>query len=192
MSTPGPSTPTAPVAKAIKLPFVLQEDEALLVVARRHWLYFTMRMVGTAAAGALGLPIGIFLVRWTFGFDGTAGRVAIAVLAAWVVYWGIRGYFTWYRYHYDLWAVTNQRIVDSIRRHWFHHRMSSADLIDVEDINVVREGILPTMFNFGDVRCQTAGEVPNFILAGVPRPAEILATIDAARDAARRSLRGPL
>ena len=191
MSTPGPSTPTAPVAKAIKLPFVLQEDEALLVVARRHWLYFTMRMVGTAAAGALGLIIGIFLVRWTFGFDGTAGRVAIAVLAAWVVYWGIRGYFTWYRYHYDLWAVTNQRIVDSIRRHWFHHRMSSADLVDVEDINVVREGILPTMFNFGDVRCQTAGEVPNFILAGVPHPAEILATIDAARDAARRSLRAP-
>jgi hypothetical protein len=104
----------------------------------------------------------------------------------------VRGYFTWYRYHNDLWAVTNQRIVDSIRRHWFHHRMSSADLVDVEDINVVREGILPTMFNFGDVRCQTAGEVPNFILAGVPRPSEILATIDAARDAARRSLRGPL
>lgn len=188
MSAPGePRPPTA-----IKLPFALQKDEGLLVVARRHWLYFTMRMAATAAAGVLGLLFGIFLVRWTFGFDGTAGSIAIAVLVLWTVYWSVRGYFTWYRYHNDLWAVTNQRIVDSIRRHWFHHRMSSADLVDVEDINVVREGILPTMFNFGDVRCQTAGEVPNFILAGVPHPAEILATIDAARDAARRSLRGPL
>ena len=68
--------------------------------------------------------------------------------------------------------------------------MSSADLVDVEDMNVVREGILPTMFNFGDVRCQTAGEVPNFVLAGIPRPTEVLATIDAARDASRRALRG--
>ncbi len=188
MSAPGEPRPPA----AIKLPFALQKDEGLLVVARRHWLYFTMRMAGNAAAGVLGLLLGILLVRWTFGFGGTAGRIAIAVLVLWTLYWSVRGYFTWYRYHNDLWAVTNQRIVDSIRRHWFHHRMSSADLVDVEDINVVREGILPTMFNFGDVRCQTAGEVPNFILAGVPRPAEILATIDAARDAARRSLRGPL
>jgi hypothetical protein len=172
------------------LPFALQKDEALLLVVRRHWLYFTLRMVGVGAAGVLGVVLAIVVVAKTFGFDGLAGQVAMAVIALWAVYWTVRGYFTWYRYQNDLWVVTNQRIFDSLRRHWFHHRMSSADLVDVEDINVVRHGVLHTIFNFGDVRCQTAGEVPNFILAGIPKPAEVLATIDAARDAARRSLRG--
>ncbi|MCL4242382.1 MAG: hypothetical protein KJ048_13625 [Dehalococcoidia bacterium] len=173
-----------------KLPFALQKDEAVLVVCRRHWLYFTLRMVGVGAAGVLGAALAIFLVARTFGFDGMAGRITMAVIAVWALYWLVRGYFTWYRYQNDLWVVTNQRIFDSLRRHWFHHKMSSADLVDVEDINVVRHGILHTIFNFGDVRCQTAGEVPNFILSGIPNPADVLATIDAARDAARRSLRG--
>ncbi len=183
-----PPTP-APAVQA--LPVSLQKDEALLLLVRRHWLYFSLRMAGVAAAGVGGTALGILVVAMTFGFDGTPGRVAVAVIALWGLYWLVRGYFTWYRYQNDVWVVTNQRIFDSIRRHWFHHRMSSADLVDVEDINVVREGILATAFNFGDVRCQTAGEVPNFILSGIPEPAKVLGTIDAARDAARRALRSP-
>jgi hypothetical protein len=161
------------------------------LLVRRHWLYFSLRMVGVVVAGLGGMVLAIIAVSRTFGFDGTVGRVAMAVIAAWALYWLVRGYFTWYRYQNDVWVVTNQRIIDSIRRHWFHHRMSSADLVDVEDINVVREGVLATLFDFGDVRCQTAGEVPNFILSGIPEPAKVLGTIDAARDAARRALRGP-
>lgn len=184
------TSPRSPTGTERKLPFALQNDEDLLIVVRRHWLYFTLRMLGVAGAGVLGTVLAIVLVAKTFGFDGNPGRIAVGVIALWALYWLVRGYFTWYRYENDLWAVTNQRIVDSIRRHWFHHRMSSADLVDVEDINVVRHGILPTMFNFGDVRCQTAGEVPNFVLSGIPKPTEVLASIDAARDASRRSLRG--
>lgn len=180
---------TAPLARTV--PVTLQKDEAVLLLVRRHWLYFSLRMAGIVAAGLGGTLLAIVLVAKTVGFDGMAGRIAIAVIAAWALYWLVRGYFTWYRYQNDLWVVTNQRIIDSIRRHWFHHRMSSADLVDVEDINVVREGVLATVFNFGDVRCQTAGEVPNFILSGIPEPARVLGTIDAARDAARRALRSP-
>lgn len=184
------ASPTpAPAVRALPVP--LQKDEALLLLVRRHWLYFSLRMAGVAAAGLGGTALAILVVVETFGFDGTPGRIAMAGIAAWALYWLIRGYFTWYRYQNDVWVVTNQRILDSIRRHWFHHQMSSADLVDVEDINVAREGILATAFNFGDVRCQTAGEVPNFILSGIPEPAKVLGTIDAARDAARRALRSP-
>jgi hypothetical protein len=48
------------------------------------------------------------------------------------------------------------------------------------------------MFNFGDVRCQTAGEVPNFVLDGIPDPSGVMAIVDASRDAARKSLRGAI
>lgn len=182
------SSPT--VKNGIKLPFTLQGDETVLLVARRHWLYFSLRMAWVVAATILPPLAALFLVRATYGFDGMAGRITMAIMALWILAWAIRAYFTWYRYQNDIWTVTDQRLVDSIKRHWFHHLMASADLVDVEDIRIVRNGFLQTMFNFGDVRCQTAGEVPNFVLDGIPDPSGVMAVVDAARDAARRSLRG--
>ena len=172
------------------LPFTLQPGEHVLRFCRRHWIHFYPALALQAAIAIVAPVVLLLIVKATVGLAGSPGRLALLAGLAWLLYWSARAYFRWYRYRNDIWVVTNQRVVDSIRRHWFHHRMSSADLVDVEDINVVRHGILPTMFNFGDVRCQTAGEVPNFILSGIPKPTEVLATIDAARDASRRSLRG--
>ncbi|MBI5947633.1 MAG: hypothetical protein HY875_05820 [Chloroflexi bacterium] len=177
-------------AKPPRLPFELQDGEYVLVFCRRHWLYVYPKLVGMALVAVLGPVLLALVVSKTAGMDGTAAKVVWVIIAAWAVYWAVRMYFTWFRYHYDIWVVTNQRIVDSIRRHWFHHQMASADLVDVEDIRVHKEGVLPTMFNFGDVRCQTAAEQPNFILAGIPRPADVLGVVDRHRDAARRALRG--
>jgi hypothetical protein len=185
-----PQSP-APGVKT-KLPFELQSDEAVLLFARRHWLYFYSQLALIVLAGLVVTIAGILLVVATFGFDGWLGKATLLAIILWAGYWGVRAYFHWYRYNNDLWAVTNQRLVDSIKKHWFHHAMASADLVDVEDIRVVREGVLHTMFNFGDVRCQTAGEVPNFVLDGIPNPVGVLAVVDNARDAARRSLRGPV
>ncbi len=173
-------------AEGARLPFALQAGEVVLAVVRRHWLYFSLRMAGILLAGVGGTVAAIVVTWVTLGFDGLGGLVAAAAIGAWACYWAVRGYFTWYRYQNDLWVVTNQRLVDSLKRHWFHHRMASTDLVDVEDLRVERHGLLQTLFDFGDVQCQTAGVVQNFVLSGVPGPARILATVDAARDAARR------
>ncbi len=163
----------------------------MLLLSRRHWLFLWSKLVAVALIGVLPVVAVTWLVGATAGFDGLAGKAVLVFDVLWAAYWLVRLYFTWYRYNRDMWVVTDQRLVDSIRRHWFHHRMASADLVDIEDIAVVREGILPTLFNFGDVRCQTAGEQPNFVLAGIPAPTAALGVIDAARDAARRQLARP-
>ncbi|MBE7517617.1 MAG: PH domain-containing protein [Thermoflexaceae bacterium] len=175
----------------MKLPFDLQAGETMLLLSRRHWLFLWSKLVAVALIGVLPVVAVTWLVGATAGFDGLAGKAVLVFDVLWAAYWLVRLYFTWYRYNRDMWVVTDQRLVDSIRRHWFHHRMASADLVDIEDIAVVREGILPTLFNFGDVRCQTAGEQPNFVLAGIPAPTAALGVIDAARDAARRQLGRP-
>jgi hypothetical protein len=174
------------------LPFELQQGESVLLFARRHWIFFYGQLALIVLAGVVATIAVIILVLSTFGFGGLAGKGVAVLLLLWAIYWGVRAYFHWYRYTNDIWAVTNQRLVDSIKNNWFHHRMASADLVDVEDIRVLRAGILQTVFNFGDVQCQTAGEVPNFVLDGVPDPKQTLAVVDAARDAARRQLRSGL
>ncbi len=174
----------------MKVPFELQEGENVLLFCRRHWMYFVPKLVGIVLAGLA--PIGVFtwLMSATAGLGGKGGLAALGVDVVWAGYWAVRGYFTWYRYQNDVWVVTNQRVVDSVKNNWIHHRMASADLVDIQDMSVNKSGILPTLFNFGDVLCQTAGEKPNFILAAIPDPAKALELVDASRDAARKQLVG--
>lgn len=185
--TEHPAAP--PTHRPLKLPFELQQDEVVLLFARRHWIFFWAQLALIILAGLVATAGVVIVVLSTFGFDGILGKGVGIALIIWALYWGIRAYFHWYRYQNDIWAVTNQRLVDSIRNNWCHHRMASADLVDVEDIRVLKQGVLNTLLNFGDVQCQTAGEVPNFVLDGIPDPAKTLSVVDAARDAARRSLR---
>ena len=68
--------------------------------------------------------------------------------------------------------------------------MASADLDDVQDIALAKEGLFPTMFGYGDLRLQTAAERANFVLRGIPKPKDVLALVDRERDAAKRRIRG--
>ncbi len=175
-----------------KLPFELQGGERVVLFCRRHWVYLYTKLTGIVLALIVPTAALLWLVHITAGLGGTVGKVALVVALVWVVFWAIRGYFTWYRYQNDVWIVTDQRIVDSTKFNWIKQRMASADLVDVEDINVVREGLFATMFNYGDLRVQTAGEIGNFVLGGIPAPSKVLGVVDSSRDAARRQFRTTL
>jgi hypothetical protein len=178
------------VGERKNLPVELQPNENLLLLARRHWLNLYPRLLLIALIGIVPIVLLIWIVDATAGMEGTTQTVVLIVCALWALFWLVRGYFTWYRYNNDIWLITDQRLIDSLKKHWFHHQMASTDLVDVEDVAVQRSGILQTTFNYGDLRCQTAGAQANFILAGIPDPNHVLQVLDAARDASRRELRG--
>ena len=173
----------------IKPPVTLQDKETVILATRRHWIFLWPRTLLMLLAGLIPAAALVAGVAVASNPRSTAGLVAGGLAALWLAFWLVRAYFNWYRYRNDVWIVTNQRLIDSLKRHWFHHDLASTDLVDVEDISVERRGILATALNFGEVRCQTAGVQANFVLAGVPHPSDVLSTIDAARDAARRELR---
>lgn len=174
----------------MSLPVELQPTERALLVCRRHWLRLYPLLVGQAFAAILPVVLLIVIVNRTTDFSGATRVASIVAAALWLGYWLVTGYFTWFRYHHDVWVITDQRLIDGLRRHWFHRQVASADLIDIEDVSAQRAGLLPTLFDYGDLRVQTAGEHSNFVLAGIPRPAHVLSVLDAARDEARRQLRG--
>jgi hypothetical protein len=182
-------TTIAPVGPP-KVPFTLQDAESILLLARRHWAFITWQLV---KVGFIALvPIGVLLAvaALTYGLDGTPGLITWGICAIWFVFWAVRAYFTWYRYNNDIWVITNQRLIDSTRNHWFHHRMASADLDDVEDMSIHKEGLFATMFKYGDVNVQTAGAQSKFVLSGIPRTTEVMTLVDHQRDVAKRRLRG--
>jgi hypothetical protein len=124
-------------------------------------------------------------MSWTDTYDGLAARIFWVIAALWLVYWGLRAYLNWYQYHNDIWVITNQRIVDARKRHPFNLRLATADLVNVQDMQVERNGVLATVMNYGDIVCQTAAEGKDFVLAGIPRPQEVQLLVDKERDRER-------
>jgi hypothetical protein len=170
----------------MKLPFPLQEGEELLTLARRHWLFVWPKLISGAVVGVV--PVGALwwaMLRFDWADNDIPRWIALGLTLAWLAYWAVRLYFFKYRYDNDIWLITNQRVIDSTKKHWFHLQMSTADLVDVQDMTVKRSGFLNTMFDFGDIECETAGAVPRFALRGIPRPREVQAMVDRLRDQAR-------
>ena len=170
------------------LPFDLQEGENVIKVARRHWAFLAVHLGRDLLIGLGPIIVVALIINWTTGFDGAFGTWAIVAMVAWLVFWAVRAYFTWYQYQNDQWVITNQRIVDSRKRNWFHQEMSSADLVNVQDMSIRKEGIFATIFGYGDLNCQTAGSSEKFVLSGIPDTKGILALVDRYRDAAKRDL----
>jgi hypothetical protein len=166
-------------------PFPLQEGEQILSLVHRHWIYLWPLILGHVIAAIVPVVLLALLLNELGGLDGTVGLVFWLLAALYVLYWAVRLLLTWYRYRNDIWVITNQRLIDSYRRHPFDLRISTADLVNVQDMAVQRNGILQTMLDYGNIVCQTASEMQDFKLTGVPHPRSTQALVDRERDRER-------
>jgi len=176
---------TAAARRDPRLHFPLQPDERVLELCRRHWLYLWPRMALMTLFALVPTVLMAVLVAKTAGLSGTPGLIFWIAALVWLAYWAVRLFLNWYRYHNDIWVITNQRIVDSTKTSPFRMKMSTADLVNIQDMTVERNGILRTMFDYGDIVCQTAADVQEFRLAGIPHPAEVQLLVDRERDLER-------
>jgi len=163
----------------MSLPITLQQDEEVLTRIHKHTIFLITRFLGVVIFGVV--PVVVLLV-----LAPSAGETLIIVAAVWGLFTLIAAYIAWYGYQHNEWIVTNQRLIDSRKRHWFHHHMVSTDLINVENMSISKSGIAQTLFNYGDLRCETAGHDANFLLHGIQDPANVLDQVDRARDTARK------
>ena len=185
MTSPTPPTATPPVERPPRLPFPLQDGEIVLNLCRRHWLYLWPRTTFMALLALAPVIVVAVLLSKADALDGTIGKVFWIAAAVYLLYWIVRILLSWYRYHNDIWVVTNQRIIDSTKTTPFNLKISTADLVNIQDMSVERDGIVRTVFDYGDIVCQTAAEVQEFRLAGIPHPREVQALVDRERDRER-------
>jgi len=193
-SQPEPQAPSRqpgePAEDYSSLPFPLQDGERVLALRRKHWIFLWPKIAFLLLIGI----VPVLVVRWLFdqaGLLDDVDSVLWIIVALWLSFLSIRAILTWYRYKNDIWTITNQRLIDSRRKHPFDLTVSTADLINVQDMSVARNGILATMLDFGDIICQTASaELHDFRLAGIPNPRETQILVDRERDRERMRVRG--
>ncbi len=148
-----------------------KDGEEILTVVHRHWfdilsqfsIIFIMLILlfgGLAFASPLvaasngSLSPGLFLFM-----------AQVFFICIWLFF-----FIIWIDYYFDVWIVTNQRIVNIEQKGLFSRDVSELELEHVQDITVEVLGIIPTFLNYGDLYVQTAGETERFIFKHVPNP----------------------
>ena len=164
-------------------PVQLQSNEELVALRKRHPVYVILHSVLAAIIAGLA----IWLISWISGTIASSSSLwtwlYVAVVVVALGYIGLQ----YYRWQNDVWMITNQRLVDATRNSPFNQTTSSTDLINVQDISVRKRGVMASIFNFGDVLCQTASAQGAFTFRGVAEPAELMELLDRLRDEARRT-----
>jgi membrane protein YdbS with pleckstrin-like domain len=168
------------------LPVTLQPGEELLRLVRRHPIFIILQLVLVVALTLLA----IILLWWLAARSPDLVALCGVLILGTGVVGLVVGFLAVYRYMNDLWLITNQRLIDSLRTSPFNHQVSSTSLRHVQNTSIVKRGILATLFDFGDIVCQTASADGSFELRDVPEPTEVLNEIDRARAGLRYDVIG--
>lgn len=146
----------------------LQGDEKLLMVAHQHWLV----LAGPAlllAAGLVTAIIWFHTLRWW--------GVGVAALLAVHLIWRILVR------QYNLWVITDQRIIDE-----FGVLSCSSKESPLDKINNVgyHQSLLGRILGYGDVEIQTASEMGATVYDRLAHPGKVKDCITEARGQANR------
>lgn len=148
----------------------MEDKEKIIKIIHRHWFdileqYFLILII------TFGI-IGAFFAFPVFFPDLTGESYTLFLfletlfaLAIWIL-----GFVIWVDYYFDIWIITNERVINIEQKGFFTRTMSELKISKIQDITTDVVGAIPTVLNFGDVHIQTAGEQERFFFRQVPDP----------------------
>jgi hypothetical protein len=148
-----------------------KDGEEILMVVHRHWFdilsqFFIIFFMLLLLFGSLAFASPIL--------ESTNGNISpslflflenIFFIFIWLFF-----FIIWIDYYFDVWIVTNERIVNIEQKGLFSRGISELELENIQDITVEVLGIIPTFLNYGNLYVQTAAEKERFIFKHVPNP----------------------
>lgn len=146
-------------------------EEQILLVLHRHWLDILTRfaivffMSFTLFGCFAFLPV--FFPQLN---DSPNNNLFLFLQSLFLMFTWIIAFVIWVDYYFDVWIVTDQRIINIEQKGLFSRSTSELELEKVQDITTDIKGILRTFLNFGDLLVQTAAEKEKFLFHNIPEP----------------------
>jgi hypothetical protein len=106
-------------------------------------------------------------------FEGRTGEVALLFIQVYTLFLVLSLFLIWLFWYLNIQIITNIRLVDIDQVGLFSHVVSELHLENIEDVTSETNGILGTVFDYGNVFVQTAATVERFEFSNVPNPAQI-------------------
>jgi uncharacterized membrane protein YdbT with pleckstrin-like domain len=150
---------------------VVGENEKVVKVIHRHWIDILLQLlVALAIMAALAGSLFVFPFIFPQLQEKEFYSIFLFLETVFGIFIWIYVFLIWIDYYLDIWIITDERIINIEQRGLFMRNVSELRYERVQDVTAEVEGFLQTIFNFGDVHIQTAGETPRFFFRQVPDP----------------------
>ena len=147
------------------------ENEQVLRVIHRHWFNILIHLIVVLFFAFIILTsLSIIPLLFPEMIDAVAAPFFPFIQNTLFLFLWLYGFLVWIDYFFDVWIVTNERIVNIEQKGLFNRRISELRFSRVQDVTAAVDGLIPTMLNFGDVSVQTAAEEDRFLFRQVGDP----------------------
>ncbi len=149
-------------------------NEKVLLFLRRHWVHAAKLIMFSLLLLVFGLAVwaGTYYLTNFLLMSGFRAIFTL-IISAYYLFVVMFSFYNFVDYYLDVWVVTDQRIINIEQKGLFTRVMSEKDLARMQDITANVDGFFPTVFNYGDIMIQTAGEKNRFIFKQIPHAAEV-------------------
>lgn len=143
---------------------------------RPHW--FTNVSWAITATFMLLLPS---LIKYIPVWSDVAFRYQFLGILFWYMVtlaYAFEKFLSWY---FDVYIITDERVIDIEFNNLLDKKFAEAKISMIQDVSSRVAGISQTMFNYGDVRIQTAAEIPELSFEKVPNPDKVIKVLQIMR-----------
>lgn len=151
-----------------------KNGEEIVLVVHRHWfnileqMFLVFLMIAALFASVIYFPLLFSTLKNPAWHSFFAFLENIFAMVTWIIF-----FLIWIDYYFDVWIITNLRIVNIEQKGLFNRSVSELELSRIQDITTEVVGIIPTFLNYGDVFVQTAAETERFLFRQVSDPYHI-------------------
>jgi len=155
------------------------EDEKIVYFTRRHWASMLFNFFIMLAMAILPILL-FFMILITADISMSVLSINIVTIVAAVYYLVLASYILtqWIDYYYDILIITQKEIIDINQDGIFNREINEISIINVQDVTSHVKGFFPTLFAYGDVIAESAGErTQTYIINNIPNPMEVASRI---------------
>ena len=155
------------------------DEQKIVLFVRKHWAAYLGQFI--LSIFLFFFPLALLLVIYLNDKTIFTGLVLNLIVLGASTYYLIISTFiftSWLSFYYDIYIVTDESIIDVSQQGFFGRKIVQISLLRVQDVSSNIQGLFPTLFAYGNILIETAGEqTQNLLFEQVPNPQEISAKI---------------
>lgn len=145
--------------------------EKIVHLIRRHWVTYIPTVLLFVVLALVPIAVSFILNQTSPALLTEPHSRAFFMLLFSVYELSVALFFyaSFIMYYLDVLIITNDRLVQVQQRNLFSRSISELDLFKIQDSTSDVHGVVATVFGYGHLQIQTAGEQKNFSFAAVPQ-----------------------
>lgn len=162
-----------------RIPVEGHENEKIIIFTRRHFISFLGRVLLILVLFLIPvLLFSLVCTNYPKILNGSAINVVVVLGSIYYLVMASFAFVSWISYYYDVFIVTDLSIIDISQEGIFNRQVTEVNLLRVQDVSAKIKGIFPTLFGYGDVIAETAGEnTRTYLINAIPNPIEVASKI---------------